>query len=306
MNLQQFEHLLAVVETGSFSRAAERLHLTQPALSRSIQAMEDELGGPLVERAGKRKEPTPLGALVVARARRIGLEVSELKRSAALLSDLALGSVRLGLGPAPSAVLAAPLLQHMLAQHPRIKVQLSGGLPERQLQALRERQLDALVIHKRSLPPHDDLNVTLFPEMRIGFVCRRGHPLLQAEPVSYARLRAFPLAASASASGAGLSHEAVHSLNAHFGKSVHFNDAVQFQSDEAACLLELVRTSDTVFLGAVEVARSGMDAGELVELKLPRPLRLSSQFAFITLEGVTEAPALAVVRGFCAERMRDR
>ena len=78
------------------------------------------------------------------------------------------------------------------------------------------------------------------------------------------------------------------------------------QSDEASCLLEVVRTSDAVFFGAIEVARSLMDRGELAELRLVRPLRLTSQFAFVTLEGVAETPALKVVRDFCGKRMRDR
>lgn len=302
MNLQQFEHLLAVVETGSFSKAAEQVHLTQPALSRSIQAMEEELGAPLIDRVGKRKHLTPLGALVAARARRIGLEVSELKRSAMLLAGLEMGSVRLGMGPAPTAVLAVPLLQHMVERFPRIKIQLSGGPADLQLQSLRTRSLDALVIHRRSLPPHGDLSVSLLPEMRLGFVCHPSHPLLEAGPVSFTAMRRYPLCAS----GIGLSDEAVQSLNSHFGKSVHFMEAVQFQSDEASCLLEVVRTTDAVFFGAIEVARALMERDELVELKLTRPLRLSSQFAFITLEGIAETPALKVVQEFCAEHMRDR
>jgi len=302
MNLQQFEHLLAVIETGSFSKAAEQVHLTQPALSRSIQAMEEELGAPLIDRRGKRKDLTPLGALVAARGRRIGLELSEIKRSVALLAGLEMGSVRLGMGPAPTAVLAVPMLQHMVVRYPRIKIQLSGGPADLQLRSLRTRSLDALVIHRRSLPPHDDLSVSLLPEMRLGLVCRNGHPLMDTGPVSFSALRQYPLCAS----GIGLSDEAVQSLNSHFGRSVHFLDAIQFQSDEASCLLEVVRTTDAVFFGAIEVARSLMERNELVELKLSRPLRLTSQFAFITLEGVTETPALKVVQGFCAEHMRDR
>ncbi|MDM0008294.1 LysR family transcriptional regulator [Variovorax sp. J22G73] len=302
MNLQHFEHLLAVVDTGSFSRAAERLHLTQPALSRSIQAMEEELGGALVDRTGKRKGLTPLGALVASRARRVTIEVSEMKRSAALLADLAVGTVRLALGPAPTAVLALPLLRHIAETYPRLKVQLIGGPAEHQLLALRDRAVDALVVHKRLLPLDDNLDVQLLPEMRIGFVCRRDHPLCGTEAVSLARLRDYPLAAS----GIGLGRDVVQSLDAYFGNAMHFNDAVRFQSDEASCLLELVRTSDTVFLGAVETARTLIDARELVELRMPKPLRLTSQFAFITLDGVTKAPALKIVHAFCAEHMRDR
>ena len=85
MNLRQLDHLVALADTGSFTRAAARLHLTQSALSRSVQALEDELGAPLVDRIGKRSELTPLGQAVLARARRIGLEAAEIRRSAEVL-----------------------------------------------------------------------------------------------------------------------------------------------------------------------------------------------------------------------------
>ena len=65
MNLRHLEHWLALADTGSFSRAAEKLHITQSALSRSIQALEEDLGGPLVDRVGKKNELTPLGRSVL-------------------------------------------------------------------------------------------------------------------------------------------------------------------------------------------------------------------------------------------------
>ncbi|CAN5565870.1 LysR family transcriptional regulator [soil metagenome] len=302
MNLQQLDHLLALIDTGSFSRAAERVHLTQPALSRSIQSLEEELGAPLIDRLGKRKELTPVGRLVALRARRIRLEVSELKRSATLLAALETGSVRLGLGPAPAAMLSVPLLRHMVDGYPRIRLQLFGGPPDLQLQALRARSADALVMHRRSIPPHDDLDIEFFPEMRLGFVCRQGHPLLASKKVGLSQLQEFPLAAS----GLGLSGEVVQQLDEHFGRPAHLTDAIQFQSEEPAWLIETVRNSDVIFLGVLEVARTQLDEGSVVELPLVPALKLRSQFAFVTLEGVSESAALKVVRGFCAGAMHDR
>lgn len=87
MNLRNLEHWLALAEAGSFSRAAEKLHITQSALSRSIQALEEELGGALVDRIGKRNELTPLGRSVLERARRIVHEAGELRVGAALLQQ---------------------------------------------------------------------------------------------------------------------------------------------------------------------------------------------------------------------------
>lgn len=82
MNLRHLEHLLAVADTGSFSRAAERLFITQSALSRSIQGLESELGGPVLDRLGKRNTLTPLGLEVVARARPILRDLDQLRDSA--------------------------------------------------------------------------------------------------------------------------------------------------------------------------------------------------------------------------------
>ncbi len=301
MNLQQLEHLLAVLETGSFSRAAEQVHLTQPALSRSIQALEEEVGAALVERRGRRKEATEIGALVAARARRIRLELAELKRSADVLAGFETGSVRLGLGPAPAAVLSVPLMRHVLVHLPRIRLALSGGPPEAQLQALRARQVDALVVHKRFVPAHHDLRVELLPEMRLGFLCRPGHPLLAFERLSFARLRQYPLAAT----GIGMSEDVVQKLDAYFGGTVRFPDAVQLQSEEISCLVDIVKTSDAVFFGVLHAAREDQARGELVELPARPPLKLTSQFAFITLDGATLPAAVRAVREFCVASLRD-
>lgn len=96
MNIKHLRHLLAIAETGSFSRAADRTYITQSALSRSIQSLEDELGGALIDRIGKRNELTPLGHEVVAQAQGLVLAAEELKRRA-IRFNLG-GKGRLGLG----------------------------------------------------------------------------------------------------------------------------------------------------------------------------------------------------------------
>jgi len=298
MNLQQLDHFLAVVETQSFSRAADKLHLTQPALSRSIQALEEELGGPLLER-GKNKTLTSLGELALARARRVRVELAELRRSARILADVEGGTLRLGLGPAPTAMLSVHLLQHMMQRYPAIKVQLSGGTADMQLQELRDGDVDALILHRTQVPPDDDLTLDLFPPTPLGFVCRAGHPLQHVHELSFTELRKYPLAAS----GRAMSHDVLHRLNEYFGNRTHFHDAIQYQSNDVNALVEVVRRSDAVFFGVLQVARVWLECGELVPLHLSPPLALSSQFMFVTLDGKTPPPALEKVRNWCAAQM---
>jgi len=296
MNLQQLDHLLALAETGSFSRASEKVHLTQPALSRSIQMLEQELGMQLVDRIGKRNELTPFGAMVLARAKRISTEAHELKRAAALLSEGQAGSVRLGLGAAPGALFSSPLLIHMLRNHPKVGLQLHGGGPELQLAALRSRNLDAVVLTYRAVAPREDLHIEVLPTMRSGFVCRCDHPLLKqgsGKPVRFEELAQHPVISTM------VSDDVARILVERYGSDASPQRWLHVSSEDIGTLIEAVRNTDAVFLGVLAATRALQDSGELAELKVEPAAGISAQFAFVTLDGRTEAPALRLVLEFC-------
>lgn len=300
MNLRHLEHLLAVADTGSFSRAAERLHLTQSALSRSIQALEEELGDRLIDRTGKRNELTPIGQTVVSRARRLIFEAAELRRSAELLKQGDLGAIRVGLGSGPGALLMTPFLVYMAQHHPGVKVSISPGATELQLIQLRQRQLDALVIDARRVAPAPDLAIEALPEVRAGFICRAAHPLAQAgAPVRFDEMLRYPLASTP------LSDEVARMLVAHFGPQADPAQCVSLRCEDVASLLDTVRASEAIFLGVLAAAHADLAAGRLAELPTMPALHAGARYAFVTLAGRTEAPSMAIFRRFVAERLRD-
>jgi len=102
-----------------------------------------------------------------------------------------------------------------------------------------------------------------------------------------------------------MSDEVLHRLNAHFGPPVHFVDVIQYQSNDIQALVELVRTSDIVFFGVLQVAQPLIQRGELVRVNMRPILELSSQFVFVTLEGKTLPPALARVQELCVKHMSN-
>ncbi|WP_218511320.1 LysR family transcriptional regulator [Variovorax sp. dw_308] len=297
MNLQQLNHLLALADTGSFSRASEKVHVTQPALSRSIQMLEQELGLPLVDRIGKRNELTPFGAMVVARAKRISMEAHELKRTAALLVEGYAGLVRLGLGGASSALFSAPLLTKMLTDYPKVSLQIRSGAADMQLAALRARAIDAVVLTYRAVVPRDDLHIELLPTMRSGFVCRSGHPLVRPDglAISFDEITRYPIIST------NVSDDVARILVERYGPSANPQKWLHISSDEIGALIEAVQNSDAIFLGVIGAARALLEKKEVVEIKLNPDAGLGVQLAFITLEGRTEAPALKVVRDICLE-----
>ncbi len=299
MNLKQLEHFLALADSGSFSRAATQMHLTQSALSRSIQSLEDELGGRLLDRIGKRNELTPLGLTVVARARRIVLEAADLRRSADLLQQGHLGAIRVGLGSGPGALLMTPLLQHMARHHPGVKVAISRGSTELQLLQLRARQLDALVIDVRRIAPAPDLCIETLGELRAGFLCRAGHPLAGTTPVPFEALLGYPVACTP------LSDEVARLLVDQYGSRADPAQMTTLQCEDVTSLLDTVAVTDAIFLGIAAAARAGIAAGTLAEIRVEPPLRAGARFACITLAGRTEAPAMSILRAFVDERLRD-
>jgi DNA-binding transcriptional LysR family regulator len=303
MNLRHLEHLLALADTGSFSRAAEKLHITQSALSRSIQALEDDLGGPLVDRVGKKNELTPLGHSVLERASRIVHEAQELKQGAALLQQGGLGKLRVGLGSGPGAMLMTPWLVYMAKHHPTVQVTVSRGSTELQLTQLRERQLDALVVDVRRIEAAPDLRMTHVVDMRAGFVCRQGHPLLGTHKnnkgVPFEALLSYPIASIQ------LSQEVARLLVDHYGPKANPAQMTTLQCEDIASLLDVVGQTDAIYLGILGAAREGLSQGRLVELSMRTPLKGQARLGLITLAGRTELPVMSVFREFVQQHLTD-
>ncbi len=294
MTLVQLRHLLSLAQTGSFSKSAVAVFLTQPALSRSIRALETELGEPLFDRVGRRSEVTPFGREVVARARAIVLAADDLYDSGPRLARGIGGVLRIGLGSGPGAMLMTPLLMKVAKEHPQLHLEISRGRTELLERALRERALDALVVDARSLAPTPDLLTTDTYEMRGAFLCRRGHPLArQRTGVRFDQLRTYPIASTP------LSDEVARMLVQRYGPDAHPTRLVTLRCEELPSLVELTRHSDAVLI-AIRAAGS-----DLVELTLKPALDAMARFAMVTLAGRSEAPALPIVRRLMQERLRD-
>jgi DNA-binding transcriptional LysR family regulator len=300
MNIRALRHLLAIAETGSFSRAAERSFITQSALSRSIRALEDELGGPLLDRIGKRNELTALGHDVVARARAIVLGAEELVRSAARFSGGDGGAIRVGLGSGPGAMLMTPLLVHVATRHPGVRVAIARGSTELQLTQLRSRELEALVVDARRIAPAPDLRIEPLGEMRTGFVCRADHPLARRrKSLTIAHVLEWPIATTP------LSDEVARLLVEQYGPRADPAAMATLRCEDIGSLIDAVIDTRAVFLGIVAAAREAIAAGRLVELALRPAVAVTARFAYVTLAGRTEAPVMRIFRAFVNDQLRD-
>lgn len=294
MTLVQLRHFISLAETGSFSKSAKALFLTQPALSRSIRSLEDELGLSLFDRVGRRSELTPYGQEVLERARHLVEEADEIKSSGRRLSEGQSGVVRLGMGSGPGAMLMTPLLMHMATRHPGIRIEIARGGTELLTQSLRQRVLDALVVDVRSLQPSSDLTTEVLYEMRGAFLCRRGHPLARKhQGVTFTALQKYPIASTP------LSDEVARILMERYGPQAHPTQCVTLRCDELHSLIDVTRRSDAILL-AIRSA-----APDLTELSMRPALDAVARFGLVRLAGRTVSPALQMVRDLMQELMHD-
>src|SRR4051794_3108912 len=145
VDLRRLRHLMALAEHGNFGRAASAVFLTQPALSRSIQALEREVGAPLVDRRTTGAELTDMGRLVLRHAISLDASARDLDREIRLTRDLALGELRIGFGPWAAASLVAPAVGALNRRAPTLRMELVVG-PWREMPArLRARQIDVMI-----------------------------------------------------------------------------------------------------------------------------------------------------------------
>ena len=142
LSLDQLRALIEVVELGSFTEAAKRLHLTQPAISQQIRELENRCGLQLVERIGKRAFATPAGSELILYGRRIMAEAEHAMTAVRYHKDGTAGRVRIGAGPTALAYLLPPVLRKLRDAYPDIEISVTTGTTHSISAALLANEID--------------------------------------------------------------------------------------------------------------------------------------------------------------------
>src|SRR5437762_2893620 len=135
-----------VVRHASFSRAAETLHVSQPAVSHHIRHLESALGARLLERVGRRAFPTAAGEVLLEHAGRALAELEAARQAIQRLRGVVAGRVRLGTGATASTYLLPDALRRLRAQHPELELVIVTGNSADLAAAVAASQLDVAVL----------------------------------------------------------------------------------------------------------------------------------------------------------------
>ena len=190
VSLQQLRALAAVAETGSFTRAAERLHLTQPAISHLVKRMEEDLGQPLVVR-GRRIRMTDAGQMMVDTAVRALRLIDESVNACRSQAQLREGRVVLAVGHLTAGALMPPLLGRFAQKHPKLATTLLDSTAEQMISRILSQEAD-LGFGSDIGQAHSELATEpLFVE-RMALFVREDHPLAQRTSIEARQLEALP------------------------------------------------------------------------------------------------------------------
>ena len=185
-------HVLALTEHGSFARAAVALHLSQPALSRSMQSLEQQVGAALFLRSANGVAPTDIGRVLAQRSRQVVQMAEDLDREVLSSRTLQAGQLCVGAGPYPTETIVTTALARFISTYPLIGVRVQTRDWDELLSRLRARELDFFVAETSTLMQEGDLVVEPMSEHALYFVARHGHPLAGRDSVTAAQTYAYP------------------------------------------------------------------------------------------------------------------
>ena len=189
MTLQQLTYFLAAARHGTFSAAAEELHMAQPSLSEQVRRLEAELGAQLFARAGRRLELTEAGRLLHPQAERTLAAAAEAQASVREVTTLTGGTASFGtFGNAPYYLLS-DLVQDFRVRHPDVRVRLVGLNSSEVADAVRAGQLEGGLIAL----PIDDRNLDVRPALRDEILFMSADEKKVAEPMTIERLSTLKL-----------------------------------------------------------------------------------------------------------------
>lgn len=241
MDLQQLRYVVEVIDTSSFTRAAQRCFVTQSALSHQIAALERELGQRLFTRSSRSVRPTEAG-VAFARQARIALHAAgRATEDAAAAEGRVVGTLRLGVIPTVTAIDVPARVRRFRAAHPDVRVELQVGNSDDLVRMLREGELDVALLGLRD---------GVEPAVVASRMLRRER-LIAAVPMQHdlARRRRLTLADLAGETFADFPHGTSGRAQSDTAfDSAQLTRDVAFEADSAAMILSLVAEGMAVSL----------------------------------------------------------
>jgi DNA-binding transcriptional LysR family regulator len=296
LTLQQLEYFLAAYRHGSFSHAAQELHLAQPSLSEQVRRLEAELGVALFARVGRGLTPTEAGETLRPHAERTVAAAEEARESVVAVRELHGGIATFGTWGTARYYPGTDIVAAFRRRHPEVRVRLIGQNSAEVVAAVRTGEIEAGMVAL----PIDDRGLDIQPIMRDEILYASVEPRRVRRPMTIAALAEAPLILADASYG---SDDPTRRQLAELAQRAGVTIEPQIDVEDAEAAIDLAARG----LGDTIVARGMLLAlGRRVPRRLgwvPFDEPIYDQFAFIARRGARLSPASREFLRLAQERL---
>ncbi|HEY8023399.1 MAG TPA: LysR family transcriptional regulator [Burkholderiaceae bacterium] len=287
IELRKLRHMSVLAEELNFARAAGKLNLTQSALSRSIQALEAELGGALFDRDLRKVTLTPFGRQILPRARQLLQDAVSLGRDVDLMRNGDFGDVVFGAGPFPGGTMLPPILAQLAREHPHLHVEVEINNWQILTQHLLDERIEFFIADVRNVVKNRRLLISRLGRQYGSLFCRAGHPLAGVKLHTPSQVLDYPSAA------VRLPVEILQQLGQYLDTEHSDSWVPNLICDNPALLLAVTLNSDAIMLSTYAAASGAVADGSLVAINMPNQPKFFTDMGIVSLAGRTLSPAAA-------------
>jgi DNA-binding transcriptional LysR family regulator len=278
-DLRSLGHAQALAEHASFARAANVLHLTQPALSRSIQQLEQRVGARLFDRGRRGVEPTEIGRIFLQHARELLARAGDLTREIAIIKDTEVGVLTIGAGAYTAEAMVGSAVAALVQRYPDLTVRVQIDNWANLTGLLHRREVELVVADATQAREDPTLDVIPLARYQGYFVVRAGHPLARRRAATLPEVLESPIV-STGRLPARILEPLLKASRKDRRKRAREIPSVTCES--LTMMKRVAALSDAVAILPLKMAAREIEAGELVALPLVEPW-LNASFAVMRL-----------------------
>jgi DNA-binding transcriptional LysR family regulator len=302
MNLKQISHVLVLADTLNFNKTAKLVHLSQSALSKSIAALEDELGIRIFERSTAKVQIAPSGKHVVQLARHLMSEATSFRKNIEYLKTGELGSVAVGSGPFPAACFLDACIRRFHQTYPSVSMRLQIDHWANLMAALRAGEIDFFTADIRNLENDSSFDIVPLGGVTIALYCCRSHPLvaqnasheirgLDLLPYTFATVKLPPLMFFELKQSMGLERDQTF--------------AATIESDDIYLLNRIIAGSDIILATSNLMMSGNFGKEDLVKLNVQMNRNRFGEWALVKMKDRTLTPSANLLANLLIEITRD-
>jgi DNA-binding transcriptional LysR family regulator len=288
LDLRLLHQAITLASYRNYARAAQALHMSQPALSRSIAGLEAQLGEKLFNRTSRGVEPTAFGEMLLSRAQPLLDGATELERDFSLMRGLEVGQLRVGVGAYPAQMSVGKAIGLLLSRHPNLRIEVMSDDLRAIIDAVLAAKLDLAVIELSLAAGEPRLATEALPRHPAYFYCRAGHPVLAEKDPTIEQILKFPLAGTRMPPRVARDFLELAKAGAIDPDTGDYLPPVK--ADSIGMVKDVVLTSDAVAVAPIAFIEEEVALRKLVPLRA-RAAWMQTGYGFVSLQGTTASPA---------------